>query len=302
MRLRHIEIFDAICRTGSLTEAANILHVSQPAASKMLANAESQLGFKLFERIRGRLSPTREADILRPQVARLQQELARIRRLANSLKGNPHGHLRIGSMAGMGLGMIPAVIARIRDNNPNITFNLYTHKSAELIAGLMAHELDIIISFDQSDYPGARKQHIADTELVHVGKAHTIGSKNLQDLQGKDFIALEAHALSGLLLQQAFEAQGIEPHIVAQVQTHYVACAMVEAGCGETIVDLITARAMLRPGMILSRLNPKINIPISVMTHESDALSILHTQLIDQVRAVCSEQKIDEHSDNLFFN
>ena len=300
MRLRHIEIFDAICRTGSLTEAANILHVSQPAASKMLANAESQLGFKLFERIRGRLSPTREADILRPQVARLQQELARIRRLANSLKGNPHGHLRIGSMAGMGLGMIPAVIARIRANNSNITFNLYTHRSAELIAGLMAHELDIIISFDQGDYPGTRKQHIADTELVHVGKTHNVGSKNLQDLQGKDFIALEAHALSGLLLQQAFEAQGIEPHIVAQVQTHYVACAMVDAGCGEAIVDLITARAMLRPGMTLSRLNPRISIPVSVMTHESDALSALHSQLIDQIRSVCHEQKINDGSDNLF--
>ena len=50
MRLRHIEIFEAIRRTGSLTEAAAALHISQPAASKLLAHAEAQLGFKLFER------------------------------------------------------------------------------------------------------------------------------------------------------------------------------------------------------------------------------------------------------------
>ena len=73
MRLRHIEIFDAIWRTGSLTEAAETLHVSQPAASKLLANAEAQLGFKLFERVKGRLRATREAEVLAPQVARLQR-------------------------------------------------------------------------------------------------------------------------------------------------------------------------------------------------------------------------------------
>jgi DNA-binding transcriptional LysR family regulator len=299
MRLRHIEIFDAICRTGSLTEAAHILHVSQPAASKLLANAELQLGFKLFNRVRGRLSPTREADILRPQISRMQQELTRIRRLANSLKGNRQGHLRIGSMAGMGLRVIPAVIADSHKKNPSVTFDLYTQNSAQLIAGLMAHELDIIISYDESDYPGARKKHLTDIELVHVGLAKHTGPKKLSDLNGVDFIALEAHALSGLVIQQALESANIEPKIVAQVQTHFVACSMVEAGCGETIVDLLTARAMLRPGITVSRLSPPIKIPISVMTHAADEVTKLHTEIIEQLQAICLTQQLPEQSDNL---
>ncbi|WP_154582145.1 LysR family transcriptional regulator, partial [Bordetella pertussis] len=85
MRLRHIEIFEAIRRTGSLTEAAAALHISQPAASKLLAHAEAQLGFKLFERVKGRLVATREAEILAPEVARLNQDLGSVRRLAASL-------------------------------------------------------------------------------------------------------------------------------------------------------------------------------------------------------------------------
>jgi DNA-binding transcriptional LysR family regulator len=299
MRLRHIEIFDAICRTGSLTEAAHILHVSQPAASKLLASAENQLGFKLFNRVRGRLSPTREADILRPQISRMQQELARIRRLANSLKGNRQGHLRIGSMAGMGLRVIPAVIAESHKKNPDVTFDLYTQNSAQLIAGLMAHELDIIITYDETDYPGAHKQHLTDIELVHVGLSAHKGPKKLSDLNSVDFIALEAHALSGLALQQAFESSNIEPNIVAQVQTHFVACAMVEAGCGETIVDLLTARAMLRPGITLSRLDPQIKIPICVMTHSGDELTTLHAEIIERLQAVCLTQQLPSKADNL---
>lgn len=47
MRLRHIEIFHAIYTTGSITNAAKLLYVSQPSVSKVLAHAELQLGFQL---------------------------------------------------------------------------------------------------------------------------------------------------------------------------------------------------------------------------------------------------------------
>src|SRR3546814_15604985 len=94
MRLRHIEIFEAIRRTGSLTEAAAALHISQPAASKLLAHAEAQLGFKLFERVRGRLVATREAEILTPEVSRPNQALNSVRRLAARRRNPPPRHTR----------------------------------------------------------------------------------------------------------------------------------------------------------------------------------------------------------------
>ena len=61
MKTRYLEIFDTIMRTRSLTEAARILNVSQPALSKMLTHAEDQIGIPLFNRRRGRITPTSEA-------------------------------------------------------------------------------------------------------------------------------------------------------------------------------------------------------------------------------------------------
>ena len=58
MRLRHIEVFNAIYLSGSISAAAQLLNVSQPSLSKTLQHAEDQLGFKLFRRVRGRLLPT----------------------------------------------------------------------------------------------------------------------------------------------------------------------------------------------------------------------------------------------------
>ncbi|KQZ99308.1 MAG: LysR family transcriptional regulator [Achromobacter sp.] len=296
MRLRHIEIFEAIRRTGSLTEAAAALHISQPAASKLLAHAESQLGFKLFDRVKGRLVATREAEILTPEIARLSQDLNSVRRLATNLRDRPNGHLRLGCAPALGLGLLPGVVRDSRNAQPGITFDIHTHHSAELVQGLLTRELDLAITFDTNDYPGLTRMGLGHTELVHLSRKPGQGPLRLSDLSdpadatdsGDTLIVLDAGDASGALLQLALDAQGLAPQVAIQVQTHYVACALVDAGCGDAIVDAITARAMLRPGMTLRRLEPALRVPISIMTRNQDPLSALHRDLIERLRAACT--------------
>lgn len=290
MRLRHIEIFEAIRRTGSLTEAAAALHISQPAASKLLAHAEAQLGFKLFDRVKGRLVATREADILTPEIARLSQDLSSVRRLAANLRDRPNGHLRLGCAPALGLGLLPGVVRGSREAQPGITFDIHTHHSAELVQGLLARELDLAITFDTNDYPGLTRTGLGHTELVHLSRQPASGSMPLAELSepaGGTLIVLDAGDAAGALLQLALDAQGLAPQVAIQVQTHYVACALVDAGCGDAIVDAITARAMLRPGMSLRRLEPALRVPISIMSRSQDPLSALHRDLIERLRAAC---------------
>lgn len=61
MRLRHIEVFNAVMLTGTVSRAARLISVSQPAVSRILQHAELQLGFALFQRSKGRLVATPEA-------------------------------------------------------------------------------------------------------------------------------------------------------------------------------------------------------------------------------------------------
>lgn len=69
MRLRHIEVFQAIVDTGSISAAARQLNVSQPNVSRVLSHAEQQLGFTLFERGSQGMIPTLEAQRLIPKSA-----------------------------------------------------------------------------------------------------------------------------------------------------------------------------------------------------------------------------------------
>ena len=290
MRLRHIEIFEAIRRTGSLTEAAAALHISQPAASKLLAHAEAQLGFKLFERVKGRLVATREAEILTPEVARLNQDLNSVRRLAASLRDRPHGHIRLGCAPALGLGLLPQVVRASRDARPGLTFDIHTYHSAELVQGLLSRELDLAVTFDMHDYAGLTRAPLGHTELVHLGrKAGNTTTTRLADLVDDTLIVLDSRDASGTLLQMALDAQGLNPDVAIQVQTHYVACALAEAGCGEAIVDAITVRAMLRPGMVVRRLDPPLKVPLSILTRTQDPLSSLHRELIERLRQACED-------------
>lgn len=86
VNLRHIEIFHAIMTAGNLTEAARMLHTSQPTVSRELARFEKVLGLTLFERTRGRLHPTVQGLRLFEEVQRSWYGLDRIVSAAESLR------------------------------------------------------------------------------------------------------------------------------------------------------------------------------------------------------------------------
>jgi len=96
MNLRQLEVFYAIMQIGTVSGAAKNLHVSQPNVTRVLAHTEQQLGFALFERVKGRLIPTPEAQTLLPEAERVYQQLGQFRALTNKVKKGSQ-HIRIGA-------------------------------------------------------------------------------------------------------------------------------------------------------------------------------------------------------------
>ena len=87
IHLRQIEVFYAIMRTGSVTDAARVLNVTQPAVSAALKQFESRLRMKLFERRGGKLQPTSEAKALLPEVKEIFDRLLAVERFSQDLAG-----------------------------------------------------------------------------------------------------------------------------------------------------------------------------------------------------------------------
>ena len=114
MRLRHIEVFNAVMVTGSVSGAARLINITQPAVSRTLKHAELQLGFPLFERAGGRLVATAEARSLFPLVEKLFSDLDEVRRLAQGQVPGTLAGLPSASLAAIRPAVQGGVVADVR--------------------------------------------------------------------------------------------------------------------------------------------------------------------------------------------
>lgn len=96
MNLRQLEVFYSVMKAGTVSGAARQLHVSQPNVTRILSHTETQLGFPLFERVKGRLIPTKEALLLAPEAEKVYQQLGQFKNLTNRIKAGEK-HLIIGA-------------------------------------------------------------------------------------------------------------------------------------------------------------------------------------------------------------
>src|SRR6202035_5160841 len=117
MNLRHMEVFHAIMRTGSVTGAARALNVTQPAVSAILKHCEGQLKMKLFARVSGRLQPTAEAKAIFPEIDAIFGRVDAVNALTQDLVGGRLGTLSVAAAFPIANGYLAKAVA-VRDLEP----------------------------------------------------------------------------------------------------------------------------------------------------------------------------------------
>ena len=245
MRLRHIEVFHAVMQAGSLSSAAEFLNISQPAASKMLAQAEQSLGIALFKRLPGGLKPTPEATVLFQETKHLHSSLERVRQLARNLTAHPGGILRIGCIPSLGLSLVPQAVAEFIRLCPDVSINIRTENNEVLSALLLAREMDIGIAFEPSAPPGITVEELGRARAVFFGPESVRrgrGVVHLDDLERSQWIRLDSADPLGSRIEEVLPAIN-DGSATIEVKTYYLARALVERGVGFSIIDEYTAQS-----------------------------------------------------------
>ena len=272
MRLRHIEVFHAVMQTGSVSRAAELLGISQPAASKVLGHAESALGFRLFERIKGRLRPTAEAAILFGEVEKIQQGMGQVRSLAQNLQRRPEGRLHIGCLPSLALSITPRAVKAFRQLHPTLTCQLETGHIDGLVRALRARQIDLALTFAPREHAGIRMQTLGEVELVYLGPAPGPGDFDPATLDPADLIRIADSDIVGRTVGDALAALGVEGPSTISSETYFAACALAAEVSGVAIVDELTAASMARPGQHLRRIHPRMAVGVGVLTHDNEVI------------------------------
>jgi DNA-binding transcriptional LysR family regulator len=278
MRLRHIEVFHAIMQVGTISGAAQVLHISQPAVTKVLQHAELQLGMPLFERVRGKLYPKPEAHRLFAETEKLNRDLQGIRRLAASLKGRAVETVRLVSTPTIAISVLPKAMTCWRRDFPETRCELSTHHTSEIVNTLRLGEADLALSLQDPRHPGIVAEPIANGLLTVMAPAGTWTESECarpiaaDELSG-ELIGLADRDPLGELVVAACEAQGVQPVFHTVVQTYQIARSLVEAGAGTAVLDPFTAASAM-PDKVQRRVwEPALPVQLYLLTASHAPLS-----------------------------
>ena len=287
MKIRHIEVFQAVYSSGSMTQAAKLLHVTQPSVSKVLAHAESQLGYKLFKRASGRVVPTHEANILFEHTNRLFNELQKVKNIAINLRSLSEGKIRIASTPALGLDLVPAAVATCMQRNPKAYFYLETMHYADMAMALRNLRIDIAIAFDPPYQPGLHEHIIGKGCFVLIAPVATRlrrTSVTIEDVAHLPFIRLSERGPLGQLLEGYFKLTDAKLTEVAAAETYHIARSLVANGIGVAIVDDITAYTGNQEGIKIYAFKPQLTYRVSALYLQNYPLNEFAQSFIHALR------------------
>lgn len=244
LNLRQIEVFRAVMSTGSISGASKVLHVSQPAVSRLLSYTETRVGFPLFERIKGRLYATPEAKRLFREVDHVYLGVQRVNEVAHSLAERRQGVLHIVSSPSIGHVLIPQAIAALCEQytDARVTFNFLNY--APLQDRLLNHQADIGIISTPIDHPNLETKPLGQSPVCCIcPEDHPLARATmlrLEDLRPYPLIGYDRETPYGRMLAQMYHQAGETLRPTIEVGSPQSACALAQAGAGIALVDEFT--------------------------------------------------------------
>jgi len=247
MDQNQLKAFIAIAETGSFSQAAEQLFLTQPAISKRLAQLEEQLGTRLFDRISRTIDLTEAGQTLLPKAYALLRDMDDIKRSITNLTGEISGTLTLGISHHLGLHRLPPYLQAFNESYPGVQLDIEFLDSEVAYDAVQQGkvELGIITLADQSS-PNITSLPLWEDPLVFVAaKNHPLAKQRqitLEQLVEYDAIFPGLNTFTGRITDTLFQDHALK--LKVSLTTHYLETIkmMVSIGLGwsllpETLAD-----------------------------------------------------------------
>lgn len=261
IQLRHLEAFHAVMMSGSITRAAALLNVTQPAVSATIKHFEQRLGFTLFLRQGGRLAPTPEARALLPEVQDIFGRVTGLERFSQDLAEGIQGSLAIAASSPIANAWLAQAVAAFVKTRPKVRVSLQSMDSNLIAERLINEQVDLGVAFTPGERQGIQSRPIADAVLSCIfPQDHPLAERpaiTIEDLRPYPVItyvpqALLRHRL-GDFLQQPL-------NIPLEVSTSLTGIVLAFHGAGVALVESSLLEALPIPGLTLRPLLPEVQV------------------------------------------
>jgi DNA-binding transcriptional LysR family regulator len=293
---RQVEAFRAMMLTGSVTEAAKLMAVTQPAASRLLRDFQSLLKMQLFERRGTGLVPTAAATALYTEVARSFIGLERIATAADEIRGRRTGTLRIAAMPALANGYLPRLTGHFLKERPNLNLAFFGVISPIVVDWVMNNQCDVgfaEVPIAHSGLPNQRLPAVPRVAILPTG--HRLEAKEIlepRDFEGETFVSVSAGSTSRHLIDQVFNRDDIRR--VQRIETNLseIMCGMVSSGLGIGICDPFTAQEFVTRGIVVRPFVPRIDFDLAAVFPVQRSPSPVALDLVESVRQAIAERAV----------
>lgn len=272
IRPREMELVAAICRTGSVTQAAQASGLTQPGASAMLKELEARLGSPLFSRRHRHLELTTAGHALLPEITHALAALDAVEKLAHSLGGRRGQQLIVGTVSATGASLLPRVVRALQETDPDVSVVVRVGTAAEVVEMAIQQRIDLGIVLGSGAHQHVNSEKLADLGLSCVVRPdHEWAGQpfvTVQALAASAYIGHSRHLPVGALAAQVIEEQGGVWRPAIEVMQFSAACALTDAGCGPAILESVTGEYARRLGLI----------PVPLATDKTLALTLVWPQ------------------------
>lgn len=293
MNLRQIEVFTEIMRTGSVTEAAKALHVSQPSISKTLSYAENKLGIQLFKRMNGKLVPTPEAMSLYKEAEQVIQSLDHFQDFCRDLAELKQTPLTINAEALIGQILVPHTITEYRKNWPEVRFRFEIHNSVNISNHVKWRQADLgLIHFP-------RDEKEVEARIIRVGRVvcvmptdHPFAHKDYittDDLAQTSVIYCHGGAWLKKVLKPVMPTRNGQLQVDIEVNQFANGCLLVQQNQGVMLVDDLACFGQNWTDLVFRPFEPCIELALGVIHRSHEPLSRPAELFIEQMEKTLTE-------------
>jgi DNA-binding transcriptional LysR family regulator len=261
LNLRQIEAFKAVIEHGTVSRAAEMLHISQPAMSKLIAHLEADTGLRLFDRVKGRLAPTEHAMRLHDEVGRIFAGVRQVENAVEAIRREEQGRLAVGVMPALAGAFVQRALTGFLRERPNVFCSVQLLSSQWTVERLISRKLDVGLVSASTENPNVTLEPLMEHALVCImpldcplAAVERIEPRHLHRMP---FVAFDPETYIGHRVHGMFEAHGVEADIVLVANVAPTVCEFVAGGLGVSLVHPLMVSG-LEHRLAVRRFEPEI--------------------------------------------
>lgn len=264
MNHKSLLAFRAFMEGGSVNDAAERLHRTQPQVSRLLASLEKEVGFPLFVRKGRRLNPTFEARELYSQVERALSSLDEVGNEARRIKNRQRSHVRILTAPHVTNVLVGEAIATLTGEDPHFTATIDSRTRIDIDLWLGREQFDIGISVLPLDDSSIDIEPMVSVDAVAVmHKDDPLAASDmvtLEDLIDQPLVINSPRTVMRQRIDALFRKRGVSPNIRLETPNGVIACELAARGLGISVADGFVARSSMRPDMVIRPFSPRLTL------------------------------------------